>query len=93
MQSPDYAIGGAAFIVLDKFDMADSPVELPPGERLEKIAAPVIEQFRFNDDNTFYVSLYDIHVSASLRRYCPYWFFTIGAASSLSFSRVIQPIS
>ena len=34
---------------------------------------------------------YDIHAPASLKRYCPYWFLAIGAATAANLAASIQP--
>ena len=53
MQSSHDSVAGHAFIVLYKVDFADFFFEFPLGEAFEEVASGILEDFWFDDDQTF----------------------------------------
>ena len=94
MKSPYHAVTRFRFVVLHEIHGPRNLLETLSGEALEEIAPGVAEQVGFEDQHPFDVGSVYFHLcsSMSLRRYCPYWFLSIGPASSRTLSAVIQPL-
>ena len=97
MQPPHDAESRHRLIVLHEIhrvpqERDDLLVELALRETLEEIAARVFKNARFQDQYAGDVGREDVHIfSMHFSRYCPYWFLSIGCASSRIRSAEIHP--
>ena len=79
MQPAHHSSRRARFIVLHKADLDTGLLPEVTGIiAFEEVTTGIAEHSRFYDEYTVYVGLADSHCSASLSRYCPYWFLAMG---------------
>ena len=96
MKTPHNSISGHGFVILDKgytvtYKRRNQRVKLALGETLKEIAPGIFEYLRFYYQCPLECSFNYVHFSINLSKYCPYWFLSMGWASSRILSSLIQP--